>query len=73
MTLCASGGFHLTKWVSNSRVLLGSIPERAAEVNNLDLEHNEVPVERALGVQWCTSTDIFRYPLSVRCMTRWAF
>ncbi len=33
MMLCASGGFHLTKWVSNSRALLGSIPdhERAAK------------------------------------------
>ena len=63
MTLCTSGGFRLTKWVSNSRLLLGSIPdhERAAEVKNLDLEHDELPVEWALGVQWCTSSDSFRF------------
>ena len=67
MTLCASGGFHLTKWVSNSRVLLGSIPDHkgAAEVKDLDLEHDELPVERALGVQWCTSTDSFRFKINL--------
>lgn len=65
MTLCASGGFHLTKWVSNSRALLSSIPdhERAAEVKDLDLEHDELPVERALGMQWCTSSDSFRFKI----------
>lgn len=32
--LCASGGFHLNKWTSNSRTLLQSIPEleRAKEI-----------------------------------------
>ncbi|KAL0164586.1 hypothetical protein M9458_040339, partial [Cirrhinus mrigala] len=46
MTLCASGGFHLTKWVSNSRALLGSIPdhERATKVKDLMLEHDEYAV-----------------------------
>lgn len=65
MTLCASGGFHLTKWVSNSIALLGSISdhERAAEVKDLDLEHDELPVERALGMQWCTSSDSFRFKI----------
>ena len=67
MTLCASGGFYFTKWVSNRRVLLGSIPDhkRAAEVKDLDLEHDELPVERALGVQWCTSTDSFRFKINL--------
>ncbi len=67
MTLCASGGFHLTKWVSNSRALLGSIPDhkRAAKVKDLVLEHVELPVERALGMQWCTSSDSFRYKINL--------
>lgn len=58
--LCARGGFHLTKWVSNSTALLCSIPgdERAAEVKDLDLQQDELPVERALGVQWCTSSFV---------------
>ena len=65
--LCARGGFHLTKWVSNSRALLCSIPgdERAAEVKDLDLQQDELPVERALGVQWCTSSDSFKFKIQL--------
>lgn len=67
MTLCARDGFHLTKWVSNSRILLGFIPgnERAAEVKDLDLQHDELPLERALGVQWCTSSDSFKFKIQL--------
>lgn len=34
--LCASGGFHFTKWNSNSRIVLASIPEteRASEIHS---------------------------------------
>ena len=50
--LLMKGGFHLTKWTSNSRELLASIPkdERAKEVKDLDLD--KLPTERALGIQW---------------------
>ncbi len=36
--LCAKGGFRLNKWVSNSRVVIVSIPEekRAKEIKDLD-------------------------------------
>lgn len=29
--ICAKGGFHLTKWMSNSRAVLGAIPEKDRE------------------------------------------
>ena len=46
------GGFCLTKWMSNDCQVLASIneSERAKSVINLDLD--ELPVERTLGVQW---------------------
>ena len=52
--LCAKGGFHLTKWLSNSRRVMAAIPEeeRAKDVKDLDLDHDILPVERALGVRW---------------------
>ena len=65
--LCMRGGFKLTKWVSNSRRVLSCIPadERAAEVKDLDLSKDALPTERALGVQWCTDTDTFKFRVNV--------
>ena len=72
--LCAMGGFQLTKWVSSSKAVLLSILEedRATDVKDLDLGHNILPMERALGVQWCTNSDSFKFQLTVpeRPMTR---
>lgn len=53
--MCAKGGFNLTKWMINSRAVLGAIPEKDREkkVKDLDLDHDTLPLERALGVQWC--------------------
>ena len=55
---CASGGFNLTKVISNSREVLDSVPieHRAPSVANLDLL-NSLPVERALGTLWCIEDD----------------
>lgn len=52
--LCASGGFHLTKWTSNSHALPASISdhERAKDIRDLDLTHDALPMERAWGVLW---------------------
>ena len=67
-TICAMGGFRLTKWLSNSRCVLAAIPEeeRAKEVKDLDLDHGILPVERALGVRWCVQSDTFKYSITVQ-------
>lgn len=66
--LCAEGGFCLTKWVSNSRKVLLSIPEeqRASGIKDLDLDQDFLPIERALGMQWCTENDTFTYKIKVQ-------
>ena len=70
---CASGGFNLTKIVSNSREVLDSIAveHRAPSVANLDLL-NRLPIERALGCQWCVEDDTlgFRIVLKDSPLTR---
>lgn len=56
---CHEGGFHLTRWVSNSRDVLQAIPEKEQSKNwsELDLDRDQFPVERALGLQWCMESD----------------
>ena len=53
--ICLKGGFTLTKWISNRRTVLQTIEEehRAKDWKKLDLDRDELPVERALGLQWC--------------------
>ncbi|XP_070566927.1 uncharacterized protein [Ptychodera flava] len=60
-SLLSEGGFQLTKWISNSREVLSSIPaaERAPSVMNLDL--SDLPVDRALGLQWDVEEDVFKF------------
>lgn len=66
--LCNRGGFHLTKWSSNSRTVLSSIPEeeRATDVKDLDLDSGLLPMERALGILWCTENDTFNFRIEVQ-------
>lgn len=46
-------GFHVRKWISNLTEVLADVPEEdcASEVN---LEKNELPVTKTLGVLDCT-------------------
>lgn len=66
--LCSGGGFHLTKWTSNSRALLSFIPEheRAKDVRDLNLNHDLLPMERALGVLWCPESDAFKFRINIK-------
>jgi len=57
------GGFHITKWVSNDRAVLASIPsgDRANPMVNLDFD--DLPVQRALGVLWNVENDAFTFQI----------
>ena len=59
--LLSRGGFRLTKWIGNDRNLIASVPmtKRAPSVVNLDLD--DLPTERTLGVQWDMETDSFSF------------
>lgn len=66
--ICLKGGFRLTKWISNSRVVLAAIPEKemAKELKDLDLDQHSLPIERALGVQWCVESDQFKFRIVIQ-------
>ena len=62
--MCESGGFKLTKFLSNSKQVLQSIDEadRRQGVKDQDLM-GDLPAERALAVLWDIGTDKFGFRL----------
>ena len=61
MKLLREGGFRLTKFASNSRELLASIPPASRANPKLDLDLDQLPLERALGVYWDAQSDTFKF------------
>jgi len=64
--LLGKGSFNLTKWISNSRRVIESLPvsERAGSFK--DLYDGQLPVERALGVRWDVERDKFCFKIEAR-------
>lgn len=65
--VCAKGKLHLHKFLSNSREVLDSVDvaERATEVKNVDLNHEDLPVQRVLGIRWNVENDSFSFKVSL--------
>ncbi|KAL6479762.1 hypothetical protein MHYP_G00107950 [Metynnis hypsauchen] len=65
--LLRQGGFHLTKWTSNSTEVLKSIPEQehANRSPSLDLD-GDPSMERALGVLWDIKNDCLTFSVNVK-------
>ena len=55
--------FHIRKWISNRREVSEDIPEedRASEIN---LEMNELPSTKTLGMTWAATDDQFSFQYS---------
>ena len=64
--MLAKEGSRLTKWISNAYDVIQSVPvsERAGSVKELDLEN--LPVERALGIKWDVQSDTFHFRIVVK-------
>ena len=64
--LLKKGGFHLTKWASNSQNVMQTIPviERATAFKDLDF--SKLPIERVLGIHWDISSDEFRFKVTIK-------
>ena len=72
--LCASKGFNLTKFISNSPELTAQVPSecRAPTLVDLSMSKQPMALERALGVFWCIEDDMlqFRIVLKDKPLTR---
>ena len=63
--LCSNGGFNLTKFISNDKVVLSSIPDlnRRVNVRNEELVIGCLPEDKALGVKWNTDKDTLGFTI----------
>ena len=67
ISMCADGGFWLTKFVSNRIEVLDSIPEedRRTGVKGYLNSGTNFPTEKALGVNWDIGSDRLGFKLSL--------
>ena len=72
--LCKRGGFNLTQFISKSRGVLSTIDDShlAKSVKQLDINKDQLPIDRALGVIWSIESDEigFRIEFADRPLTR---
>lgn len=72
--LCAKGGFNLHKFISNHKSVIDATPheDRSKDLQTLDITKDTLPIEWALGVQWCVESDTlqFRVELKDQPLTR---
>ena len=59
--LCTKGGFNLKKFVSNDRKPWAAIPLAKRADRSLNINLDELPVDRALGVRWLVESDTFGF------------
>lgn len=66
-SLCEKGKLHLHMFISNSREVLESVPERerAGGVHDVDLSHGELPIQTVLGVRWSASSNHFSFKVTL--------
>ena len=66
--MCKEGGFRLHKFISNRKEVIEAIPteDRAKDIKDLDLEHDELPSERVLGIEWCVENDAFQFRITLK-------
>ena len=64
-SLLAKGGFRLTKWLANNKIVLETIPgsERFKFLPKLDL--NSTSNDRVLGIKWNFEADVFTFSVNL--------
>ncbi|XP_048048490.1 uncharacterized protein LOC125269604 isoform X1 [Megalobrama amblycephala] len=63
--LCATGGLRLHKFMSNDGAVLNSIPASELASNVKDFAF-DLPLERALGIQWQRDLDCFQFKIKLQ-------
>ena len=66
--MCKEGGFRLHKFTSNRKEVIEAIPAEACakDITDLHLEHEELPSERVLRIEWCVENDAFQFRITLK-------
>ena len=68
--MCKSGGFNLTKFVSNSKGLVQSIPEQQRRQGTKDQDlSGDFPTNKAIGIYWNIADDTFSFKIKLDRMS----
>lgn len=56
------------KFTSSHKEVIEAIPieDRAEGIQSIDLDKEAIPMERALGVQWCVEKDSFQFRIALK-------
>ena len=52
MKTLSAGRFRVTKWLLNSKHILKTLTTAESSPNVVNLNLNNIPIERALGIKW---------------------
>ena len=63
--LLKGGGFYVTKFLSNNKHVLSSIPQEDL-ASDIDLDECRLPSQKALGVFWDAATDRMRVNVNLK-------
>ena len=63
--LLGSGGFHLTKFLSNSKQVLNRVPKDHL-ASDIEPEQRKLPTHKALGVYWNAESDCLEVRINIR-------
>ena len=64
-SLLAKGGFRLTKWLTNNKIVLATIPESERSKSLQKLELSSTSNDRVLGIKWNFEADIFSFSVNL--------
>lgn len=66
--LCSKGGFHLRQYTSNNKDVVRQIPTelKTKNMQNINLQSDTMPLERTLGMEWCTETDTLQFHVNFK-------
>ncbi|XP_071094647.1 uncharacterized protein [Haliotis cracherodii] len=66
-SVCAMKSPYLHKFISNSKEVMSAIPpeDHVSGVQDIEIDCDALPTERALGVQWCAESGCFMFQIQL--------